>query len=113
MTLYHSEIGFPDLPLPLGKIKLTYSKHALQEARKDRYSVINLPLSVFVVEGQIFEMAVVCSEIIKIGIRIPYSTAHDLVLIVKPKSGFVITCWLNEKHDKHTSLDKTRYSAVK
>ena len=106
--LYHYTIGFPRVRLPVGLLPLRYSKHAQREMLSDRYAIINPPATLDVGKAKIIELETFRGEAVKFVARIPHSPKHDLVLVVKP-DGFVKTVWLNERNDRHSTLNKSKY----
>ncbi len=85
-----------------------YGHHSKNSAKNDRYGAITLPSKITFEIENIFEIEVEKNEIIKFGIRLPYTADLDLIFIAKPNY-FVKTVWLNEKVDSHKSLRAENY----
>ena len=108
--LFHKEIGFPvQLPKFISISNLEYSKHAKLAALTDRYGKINLPENLNTASSNVFELELdlETGAITKIAVRVPYNALYDLTLVIRNYS--VSTVWLNDKNDKHTTLDKSKY----
>lgn len=116
-VLYHKEKGYPDnLVLPRGfspVIQLRYGSHARLEAMQDRYGDIQLPRSIDIRTGDIFEIGVTGNTVTKMGVRFHYDDKLDLILIISPADGFVRTVWANEKTDTHKTLNLSKYADPK
>lgn len=113
--LYHFQLGFPETL----KIKeqytfnITYSKHALEAARTDRYGIMKLPERVVIPRTYIVEVETQDNiEVDKIVFRIPYEydDTLDLCLVIIPNNSLCKTLWLNKVEDLHKSLNKERYT---
>lgn len=109
--LYHYQIGFPaNMKAPRGVLALSYSEHARQASRSDRYGVINLPEYIHADVALLVEAEVsVVGRVEKAVYRIPLDYHRDLVIVVIPKSGVVKTVWVNSQRDKHRTLDRSKY----
>ena len=111
--LYHEDIGFPtNASLPPGfspVIRLRYGGHARQEAMIDRYGDLKLPDVIDIRKGDLFEVGVTGNTVTKMAVRMPYDDRIDLIIVFKPRDGFVKTVWANEKNDKHRTLNRSRY----
>lgn len=109
VKLYHRDIGFPKgIILPTGRIQLTYTKHAIEQATLDKYGAFDILDSVFIKESEIFEIEVTENKVTKIALRTEYDDECDLVLVIRGKT--VITQWLNIATDKHITLKRQNYS---
>ena len=111
--LYHKDFGFPtNASLPPGfspVIRLRYGGHARQEAMIDRYGDLKLPDVIDIRKGDLFEVGVTGNTVTKMAVRMPYDDRIDLIIVFKPRDGFVKTVWANEKNDKHRTLNRSRY----
>ncbi len=127
---YHSEIGFPDVPYITGTYDVEASGHARRESNKDRYGGFNLPTRINLTEAMyerdpkkatgsaegettiphVFEITVENGRIVKLGARTNYDEKRDLVLILKPREGIVVTAWINVKGDAHHTLNRDKYA---
>lgn len=111
--LYHKEVFLPGelIERVSGKYNLRFGKHAKEACQTDRYGFIYPPLKVFVNKDNILEIQTTNNIIDKIVIREPYQSSLDLTLVFIPEfgAGFVKTLWLNDKNDKHQSLDASPY----
>ena len=108
--LYHKDIGLPIAAskFRIGNIPLVYSLHAMFEAKKDRYDVINLPKMLDTNSATVIELEIKNKRINKIVFRVNYSAVFDLVVVLS-SSMYVKTVWLNKKTDQHKTLNKTLY----
>lgn len=52
----------------------------------------------------------VCVAINKFVVRMPYDNQNDISIVVRGNK--IITAWLNNKDDKHYSLDLNKYSGI-
>lgn len=116
--LYHKEVFWP-----LGKLtrwqgktlRLSFSRHAIKECLKDRYGTIIPPANITFDEQKAFEIELANNLINKVAIRVPYNQTHDIsfVLILDGEdSAFVKTLWLNDKTDKHGTLNASLYATA-
>jgi hypothetical protein len=128
---YHREIGFPDVDKPTGKFEVSPSAHAREESNSDRYGGFNLPTRVNLTEAMytrdphdatgtetgettiphVFEITVENDEVVKLGARTEYDDERDIVLILDPHGGTIVTAWINVKGDSHTTLNRENYAA--
>lgn len=115
--LYHRDVGFPDnVNLPRGftpVIRLNYGGHAREEAMADRYGQIDLPHTIDIRKGDIFEIGVTGNTVTKIAVRMPYNDKLDITLVINTKDGFVRTVWANDKNDQHKTLNRAKYADPK
>jgi len=112
--LYHKDLGFPSkLRFPTGKIVLEYTRHALEEAQKDRYGSFNLPRSIEMSECEVIEAELVDGALNKILVRKPYDEERDICIVVMHRTGKVKTVWVNVRGDCHKTLDKSKYKEIK
>jgi len=112
--LYHRDAyGFPkNLKLPSGTFHVIYSQHAKDEARTDRYGVIEIDKipQLTVKEEDIFEIEVTNHVITKITARIGYDDRRDVIFALIPQTNVVKTIWSNLKTDIHRTLQKWKYA---
>lgn len=109
-TLYHKDIGFPDLPMKPTWVKLKYGSHAREEALADRYGVIRLPEKVLLKRDNLIELGMVGKRVTKVVTRQIYSKTHDLIIVISAADNFVRTVWLNAVDDLHSTLDRSKYA---
>lgn len=103
ITTYDALQGFPaDFTAPDRTIRPVYSRHARDEARFDKYGMIDLPSVIDLSEFYIFEIAMEGKSLKKIGIRKTYRAGLDicLVIAVEPGRWFVKTVWTNVASDR-------------
>ena len=117
MPDFHREIGFPeDVTIPTGRVLLDPTAHARREARSPRWledgETIDIPQAVTIHEEHVFELTVKGGEVTKLGARFTYppNPDHDLVCIIDPRDGTLITLWTNYKTDTHETLDESEYT---
>ncbi len=116
MSLYHYELGFPELRRPNGQLRLVYGNHAKESSKHDRYGNLFplLPNCIHTNNCQLIEMEVENDQIQKLVYRTSLTEVLDIVLVVSPSlhsSGvwFVRTVWANKKTDTHRTLDLRKY----
>jgi hypothetical protein len=113
--IFHKEIGLPpELDKYIGRIfKLTFSQHAKDECRNDRYGFIIPPQEVLITKDNVIEVEMHYHNIVKILVRMPYDSVNDISIAFIPSShgGFVKTLWLNRKTDVHRTLDRSKYDS--
>lgn len=111
--LYHTEVGLPEgYRHPACAVPVTYSLHALNEARKDRYGFIPCPELLGLSRFETVEVEVVGGRLSKIVVRGAMTETKDVVYVLIPKAGkpwFCKTVWVNLKSDSHRTLDRSRY----
>lgn len=64
-----------------------------------------------IVSGEIFEVKVEDKDVVKFVSRCDYNEKSDIciVILLKENGMLIKTCWLNDKTDKHKTLDMTKY----
>ena len=91
--------------IELGKVKLTYSKHALEQMEKR--GIILLP-SIEIIKGSVVEMELNPTNMkcTKILARLGYTAEYDQVFVLRPDLPYlkVVTMWLNHVDDVHLTL---------
>ena len=108
--LYHFQVYMPNLPLKFGKQRLSYSNHAINASRDDRYGDIQLPTFIDTNTAKVIEVEIVQDRFLsKVVYRVSYNETHDLIIVVIPERWLVKTVWLNAKSDKHQTLNRGRY----
>jgi hypothetical protein len=108
--LYHKDIFLPVKKRETGTVKLTYTKHALEAASDDRYGVIeDLPVVLEFSKVDLIELEVSNGKPVKGVFRQPMDQDNDLVIVVLFNNNLVKTVWLNQRTDKHFTLDKSKY----
>lgn len=101
--LYHVDVQWPaGIPVTVSNLPIEPTRHALDRAVTKG---INLPL---VATGSAFEVEIIGGRVTKLAVRCPYSSTHDLCLVIS-REGALITCWLNHKQDTHRTLDTSKY----
>jgi hypothetical protein len=88
---------------------LTFTSHAIKEAKTDRYGVINIPRQVALKDVQVTEVNVICGQIKYISCRLSHDDYCDVTLIIDVPSNTLVTCWLNNKYDHHETSNLSRY----
>lgn len=122
--VYHKDIGFPrgyDKQLHAlrnAKVDLQWSRHAQDEADADRYGQIELMDKMDASQGfELIELKF--NQASRKVSRALYRSQPDhngnstcLVLAIDPRGGNkwnVVTSWINEANDRHTTLRRERY----
>jgi len=111
LELYHREIGLPDFAKQLDGTKhtLKLSKHAEQAQYQDRYGAFEIPDVLYVRLPDVFEIGVEGKQIVKVAVRRKYDDRYDISIVFNKDSGVVRTAWLNERTDRHSTLDASKY----
>lgn len=115
MALYHYTLGIPAKKYPSGVFKLTYTKHAIDATKTDKYGPIkNLPKYLNTFLARKIEVETDNNgNLVKILYRMPYDDERDLSIAVIVRDDEdkwkVKTVWTQQKNDNHKTLDKTRY----
>jgi hypothetical protein len=108
--LYHKLLGFPARvlePWLNQKLNLSYTQHARQAAKNDRYGEPeDLPETVSILPGQVIELEIAGGRLQKLVVRIPYDSEVDLCLVLslETERASVKTLWLNLVTDNHSTL---------
>lgn len=114
--LYHAEVGLPErYRHPACRVVIQYSQHALREARRDRYGMMELPDFVDLSTYRTVEVEVTSGRVSKLVVRGALDEYRDIVFVLIPKAGkpwFVKTVWVNLNSDTHRTLDRSRYIPV-
>lgn len=113
MPLYHADIWLPEVLTKQIKplFSLSYSVHARQAARNDRYGeIVNLPRHYIPRISKTIELESDDNyNLIKVVARQYYNEWFDLILVVNVEAKLVKTVWLNSRLDLHKTLDRTKY----
>ena len=116
MKLYHKDIGFPSSFILADKlyIGIKYSRHALKKRKEIDKHLPNKQIVKFPGKS-VIEVGISKKGRVKIlVIRKSFSKKKDIIFVLDMEiGGFVgkvITLWINDKKDKHFSLDKTKYT---
>ena len=113
MRKYHADIYLPPEARDLEfATMLTYTRHARKAARDDRYGRINLPTVFDSRKARLIEAVTEAGKVVKGLFRLPHDERHDLCIVVLVETGKVLTVWLNERSDKHHTLDRSQYATV-
>lgn len=107
--LFHKDLGIPP-PLAAGPavgLKLSYGYHAPERAAEK--GIATLPQSV-PAGYQLIEVESSRGRAVKWVVRFAYDNVEDLVMVIVP-SGFVKTIWKNRRSDRHSTLQRSLYTA--
>lgn len=116
--LYNAAVWMPaELTVPFeGAIVPTYSAHALEESRNDRYGRVALPCTLDVYTDDVVEVEVRDGKPVKAVIRQPLDDRRDVVCVVNfpevtktSRVSFVRTVWINKANDAHKTLKRSLY----
>mgnify|MGYP001166103978 CR=1 FL=1 len=118
--LYHHQVFWPEhvdrQVRAFRTLRLSRpTPHGRKEARQDRYAdLIRLPRTVYVPNTTAFEAETADDGIItKLCVRQVYDDDRDLSLVLRPGNRgnwFIITAWLNERSDRHSTLNRAAYT---
>ena len=108
---YHKNIGFPkSIVIPKKKLLLVYTHHAIEKYKNgDIYPIVtHLKIELKDVIEVRTKDNVKCTSLL---VRKKLDKRRDLTLSIKPfeKYAVVITVWVNNKKDKHKTLDRSKY----
>ena len=109
MNLYHKDKRLPHLSFAFTGFTPRYSHHAIEAAYNDKYSQIVLPDYISLDDSEIIEIGIEGRTIVKVAIRQSYDNYYDVTYVFNPSTGVVITVWLNDKYDNHSTIDLSRY----
>jgi len=125
MPLYHREIGIPKAALDTvagKKFWLKYSRHAMMEAVRDRYGVVNKPPCWLTVDPATVVEVDATTEytgkwaVCKLVVRLEYDNRRDIIIVAvpskEPDAMMVKTIWTNLRTDKHVTLQKEKYATI-
>ena len=124
-----NKIALGSLAMDLKRVALGYYRNStkvaeifMEEALK-RKKELNLNLVsfkgvyVFIKTSKIIELYITKKEWLKkIVLRSRYNTKKDIIFVIElfpfSMKAKIITLWLNNKKDKHYTLDKTKYNKL-
>lgn len=112
MFIYHKTLGFPrTLRLEENySLNVVLSSHAQQACFSDRYGNIKVNANVSFGRKDIVEVESSNNKIpTKFLVRIKYNDNHDINIAIQLDNNTIKTVWLNEKNDKHTTLNRNNY----
>lgn len=108
LNLYHKEVGFPpSIYRPSQKTILRYTRHAKYEAEREGVALAQLPTQL--PSYDLIEVGMMGSFLTKWVVRTKLDSHRDLVLVIT-HDYFVKTVWTNSVEDKHSTLDRGRYT---
>ena len=112
--LFHKEVFWPRGKfgaLQGRTLSLTYGSHALQASETDRYGAIQAPKTIVFDEHNAIEMECFGKFVKKVVVRQAYNDQYDLILVIflNTTEFFVGTMWLNDRNDKHVTLNRAKY----
>lgn len=107
--LYHYQVGFPP-HIKFGEIYgLRASAHAMREAHGDRYGSFVIPTYFRPSDWRIVEIETQDGLLHKIVARRPLDDDRDIVMVILPREKVIKTVWINERKDRHKTLNRQRY----
>lgn len=107
--IYHKDVFMPKLNLSKVDMVMSYTYHAINAAKTDRYGEIELPEAINMADYEVVELEVVKNIPFKVTIRGHYDTRRDLVMVVLLRDNRVKTVWSNLKSDRHRTLKANNY----
>lgn len=108
--LYHYQIGFPKHIKFSDIFGLRPSAHALAAANTDRYGQIPMPSNFRLADGwRVVEIETENGLLVKVVARRALDAERDIVMAFIPSQRLIKTVWINEKADRHRTLDRARY----
>ena len=119
IKLYHSSIYFLDSfntqSLTLIKSVKNLSNHLWEHIDNSNQKRYNIDVAkLYLILNSInesnchpFEVETTDGIVSKCVIRCEYDESSDISIVVR--DGFVLTSWLNQKDDFHTTLDRSKY----
>lgn len=114
--LYHKEIGFPaGFRAPRDLVMVSYSTHALNAAKDDRYGDMHLPPRVRLSDFDVIEIGIIGRRVSKILFRAELDDERDLCMVLMPNGRGPWRCktvWINERSDAHKTLNASKYERV-
>lgn len=115
MPLFHVQVYMPaSLTFPKGEFALKPTEHAMRAAQNDRYGQITIPKTLHTSQYRIIEVETgPNNNVMKIVYKGRYDSNRDLVIVAIPQTNnlmIVKTVWINMKNDRHSTLDKSKYS---
>jgi len=116
MKIYHKDIGFPSNLLLLDMyVNLKYSRHAIKKNEELKHKLEITKELVRIKASEIIELHITKKGWLKkIVLRTAYNNKKDIIFVIElflfSMKAKVVTFWLNNKKDKHYTLDKTKYT---
>lgn len=115
--LLHKDVYMPGNLIGLcGEVRLVWSSHAEHAAKSDRYGTVPVVNRIDFSNAELIEAELAIKPntkpvINKLVYRLDYDYNLDIVFVVIPGANYftVKTVWLNEKSDKHYTLDRSKY----
>jgi len=110
--LFHADVWLPSQLhafMPKEAIKLSWSLHALDALKNDRYGCFQPPLFIHPKEARAVEIEFDGKKVTKVLYRIRNCNSYDLCIVVMPATGVVKTAWANLVIDTHKTLDASKY----
>lgn len=113
---FHKEIGFPtNFTPPQGVRQIVYSRHAQEEAMKDRYGDIPQMDQVNLSKMELIELKINANtrKIYRFLYRTELDDNRDICLVLQPAGPgkmMVVTNWINERSDAHKTLNRNEYA---
>lgn len=113
MELFHSDIRLPDgFVAPRGRVSLRWTRHADQARVSDRYGDIPKFSTATLDNLNVIEVGVENGRVVKILFRGRMSADLDVCMVLIPGTVWTVkTVWINERNDKHGTLDRSKYVA--
>lgn len=107
MKRYHKSDGFPSgVQLPKGRIDFVkVSNHAIKMSKKRSFEI---PKSIYLITDDIIEIKVKEDQLFRVLARQKYNNSKDICVVFNTDYK-LITAWLIDKNDTHTTLDKSVY----
>ena len=114
--LYHVEVYWPDeIQNQIDKalnsgLRFNFDQHAIENMYVRSISIEGITIDKLK-KGHCFEAEVRKNRVVKFVIRYGYNDTYDLATVWLPRADclYCRTIWLNEKDDKHYTLDKGKY----
>lgn len=111
--LFHAEVWMPEslIAQACKAVRLFFTRHAQHACRTDRYGYIIPPTQIAPQRAQVVEVEAANGKVNKVVARLPYNQQFDIVVVYMPEqeTGIVKTLWLNEKSDRHSTLNRSKY----
>lgn len=105
--LYHTATGFPKLTFG-AILGLVPSAHASLRAAELRAGEV--PRMFSPATSKVIEVEIVKGKVSKILARKTLDETRDLCYVFLTETKVVKTVWINDKADKHYTLDKSRFT---
>ena len=107
MRLYHKDVFFPEFDLTdfwngVTELKTTYHFRDRQQFKKIPLLDIETIRS-----GEIFEVGIEFDEVLKVCYRV-HTPKIDYIYVIR-KGGVLVTAWVQNPKDLHSTLDESKY----